>query len=267
MGGKPWTAKEDRLLSELWGTYSVDKISERLERSKAAISNRKDKLKLGRFYESGSYITLNALYKALRDVNVNTYQVKSWISNRGLPVRNRVRNNGYKVRCIYLEDFWTWAEQHKNFIDFSLLKRNSLGQEPAWVAEQRRFDELKHISVTTAPWSHADDEKLQAMLRLHKFNTTQIAQRLCRTEGAVVRRIVTLGLKLKPRRNSPHIPWTADELALLDNLLRSGANYTVIASQITRHSEKAIRGMTFRIYNTENLDKIRQLIAQRSESQ
>ena len=257
-GKRRWTHEEDEMLREMWGAHPIDTICAKLGRSRAAIAVRKDRLKLGRFYDASEYITVNRLHKILSGKNVNSYQLISWVQNRGLPIMNKTRGPGYKVRCIHLKDFWKWAEKNRDFIDFSKFERNALGPEPDWVAEQRKFDEQKKLSVTMTPWTPADDEKLLAMLKQYKYSTPEIAARLRRTEGAVIRRISTLGIKYRPLRGDPHTPWTDEEIGLLDDLIRGGCGYSVMALKIERHSEKAIRGLVWRTYGTENLDKVRQ---------
>ena len=142
-GKRRWTHEEDETLREMWGTHPIDSICAKLGRSRDAIAVRKTKLKLGRFYDASEYITVNRLHKILSGKNVNSYQLISWVQNRGLPIMNKTRGPGYKVRCIHLKDFWKWAEKNRDFIDFSKFERNSLGPEPDWVAAQRKFDEQK----------------------------------------------------------------------------------------------------------------------------
>lgn len=264
LGHKNWTPEEDQILKEMWGVSPISSICAKLGRSQGAINNRKIRLGLGRFYENGDYVTLNQLYNALYGRNVSGYQVKSWIEDRGLPVFRKTRGSKYSVRCIKVDKFWKWAEQNRDIIDFSRFEKYALGPEPDWVDQQRRFSQKKACAVTLEPWTAADDEKLKFLLSQYKYSTTEIATRLCRTEGAVIRRISTLQLKSRPIRNDPHTPWTDDELGLLDELIRKGANYTVMAAELPRHSEKAIRGIVWRYYHTEKLDKVRELLKRSS---
>lgn len=260
LGHKNWTPEEDQMLREMWGNSPVSTICAKLGRSRIAIANRKTRLGLGRFYENGDYVTLNQLYNAIYGRNVNSYQVKSWIQDRGLPVMRKTRGSKYAARCIHIEQFWKWAEKNRDIIDFAKFPKGALGAEPEWVEQQRKFSQKKACTVTLEPWSSADDEKLKFLLSQYRYTTTEIAARLCRTEGAVIRRISTLKLKARPIRNDPHTPWTDEELGQLVDLIRSGANYVNIAEKIPRHSEKAIRGIVWQNYHTEKLDKVRELL-------
>ena len=61
-------------------------------------------------------------------------------------------------------------------------------------------------------------------------------------------------------RNSPHNPWEEQEVKEIQQTIMNGGNYITMREQINRHSEKAIRGMVYRIWKTEHLDKVRNLI-------
>ncbi len=87
----------------------------------------------------GDYVTLNQLVTAFNRTGSYSYKMISWVENRGLPVHNqRVQQNTFRV--VYLKEFWTWAEKNRSFLDFSKLEPLAFGEEPAWVAEQRKRD-------------------------------------------------------------------------------------------------------------------------------
>ena len=115
--GKSWTPAEEAYLAENWGTVSIDGICKHLNRTKAAIMVRVHRLGLGKFLESGDYVTVNQLIGAIGYGGSGGYIVKSWIENRGFPARTKIRSSKMKVRVVYLEEFWIWAEQNRSFID------------------------------------------------------------------------------------------------------------------------------------------------------
>lgn len=43
-------------------------------------------------------------------------------------------------------------------------------------------------------------------------------------------------------------------------MIKGNSNYTAIKHELSRHSEKAIRGYAYRKWGTEDLDKIRKVI-------
>ena len=125
-----WTPEEEAFLADNWGTMSVNAICKKLSRSRNAIMVRVNRLGLPPYYESGEYITMHQLILALGYGASDGYKVKSWIQNRGFPVKNK-RHSEKVVRVVYLEDFWKWAEKHRSFLDFSKMEPLALGEPKA----------------------------------------------------------------------------------------------------------------------------------------
>lgn len=65
LGKRAWTAEEENYLRESWGTVTVDGICRHLNRTKNAIMVRVNRLGLPPYLESGEYITLHQLSRAL----------------------------------------------------------------------------------------------------------------------------------------------------------------------------------------------------------
>lgn len=262
MGVKPnWSQSEIEYLSEQWGTKSILAISKKLGRSPNAIKLKAYKLKLGSFLNSGDYVSLNQIYAILGMLGGGEWRNRNWIERYDFPVRyRRVENNRFRV--VYIEDFWEWAFAHQSRMDFTRLEENSLGAEPEWVKKKRKadFEKLFAISksATSAKWTPAEDEKLLSMLKAYKYTTEEIAQSLLRSESAVIRRISTIKTPYRPLRNDSHAtPWTEEEKATVVTMIKNHSNYPAISKAMDRHSEKAIRGLVYRLYGTENLDIVR----------
>lgn len=153
----------------------------------------------------GDYVTLNQLVTAFNRTDSYSYKMISWVENRGLPVHNkRVQQNTFRV--VYLKEFWTWAEKNRSFLDFSKLEPLAFGEEPAWVAEQRKRD-FKACSLQRKdPWTPAEDAKLRMLLEQYKYTYEQMSDMLRRSPGAIQRRCADLGLKARPVRINPHGP-------------------------------------------------------------
>lgn len=253
---KPWSQSEYDYLMDNWGKKSLGSIAKKLNRSSNAIKIKVDRLGLGAFLDSGDYVTFNELVQAFGRKNSSTYMATSWIKNRNFPVKyKRVGKCSFKV--VYLNDFWKWAEQNRTFIDFSRFEENTLGIEPAWVREQRRADQLKNMQVKKTPWTPAEDSELKRLLKTYRYSYSELSGKLCRTCGAIQRRICDLKLKERPIKVDNHIKWTQLESDLLDRLIRNGTPYPLMAERLGK-SEKAIRGKVYVKYGSENLDKVRQ---------
>lgn len=256
--GKRWTEQELDFLRERWGSTPVKSLARSLGRTETAIVIKAQRLKLGAFLTAGDYVTAEQVYAALGISNgSSTYRKISWVKNRGFPVKYKTVNR-CKFQVVRLTDFWKWAEQNQDVLDFSRFEPLSLGKEPDWAEQKRHYDVMKSTRVKQAPWTAYEDKLLQEKLKLYRYTTSEIARDLHRSEGAVIHRISELGLMHRPLRNPAHgTPWTDEELDVLHEKIGAGANYITLAVCLPRHSEKAIRGRVYRLYGTENLDKVR----------
>lgn len=258
---RTWTPEEERYLEDHWGTVSTG-IAKTLGRTVSAIKVRAERLGLGGVLNSGDYVTLNQLMIAVTGNSQSySYQMQSWVRNRGLPVHTK-RVNKCTWRVVYLDEFWAWAEQHRSFIDFSKLEPLALGKEPKWVPEQRKKDFQAFSLQRKDPWTPDEDRRLKMLLQKHKYGYAELSEILCRSEGAITHRCNDLGLKERPVRADNHgkaSVWTdADYQALADGI-RHGDSYPMIGKVVGR-SEKAVRGKVYFTYLTEDADKVRAML-------
>ncbi len=258
MRGKNWTPQEYEYLQENWGRTSLPSIAASLNRSTNAIKIKVARLGLGAFLDNGDYVTFNQLLHALGVQCGYGYKPTSWIKNRGFPVKYKtVENNRFRI--VYIADFWKWAEQHRTFIDWAKFKTNSIGAEPDWVKAQRKIGVIAKSKYRTTPWTVAEDNLLKMLLKQHRYGGKELSERLMRTEGAIQRRICTLGLMERPVKADNHNKWSDDEYQRLGELIKQGYSYELL-SEIFGRSSKAIRGRVYWMYLTEDLDKVRGII-------
>lgn len=254
-----WTEEEEEFLSDNWGSMSIPGLCKKLNRSKHAIVTRVFRMGLPPYLESGDYVTLAQLIIAVTGSSKNySYKMKSWVQNRGLPVRNK-RNYKNTWRIVYLDEFWKWAEKNRSFLDFSKMEPLILGKEPDWVEEQRRKDIKGFANFRMDPWTSMEDERLKFYLKQFKYGYAELSKMLGRTSGAIQRRICDLGLKERPLRANNRKSWTDWHFQTLADMIRDGYNYSTIAEVLDK-SEKAVRGRVFDFYRTEVLDKVREMI-------
>lgn len=259
---KTWTPEELQYLEDHWGTVSIPGIAKKLGRTVNAIKVRVARMGLGGMLNSGDYVTFNQLMRELTDNGQSySYQMKSWVKNRGMPIHTK-RVNACSFRVVYLEEFWEWAEQHRSFIDFSKLEPLALGKEPDWVAEQRRKDYQSFALQRKDPWSPDEDNNLIRLLKQQKYGYAELSEILRRSEGAIVRRCRDLGLKERPVRADPHRKggsWSDEQHQILADGIRHGDSYSMIGRVIGK-SEKALRGKIYFTYLTEDADKVRAML-------
>lgn len=247
---------------EKWGKLSIPTIAQNLNRSVNAVKVRVARLGLGPALMAGDYITLNQLLFAVKGTNAGgNYTMKSWVENRGLPVHTK-KVDKCRFRVVFLDEFWEWAEKHRSFIDFSKMEPLALGEEPSWVAEQRKKDFQAFAIQRKDPWSSAEDSRLIMLLKQHKYGYAELSEMLHRSAGAIQRRCCDLGLKERPVKATNHgkeVAWTDADFTALAEGIRNGDSYTVIGRAIGK-SEKAIRGKVYFVYLTESADKIRAMM-------
>lgn len=248
MGNNPyWTKEEDLYLSDAWGERSIATISKNLGRSHGAILNRKIRLGLGPFLMNGDYVSLNQLIKGLRGETSKVYTgYKDKYISAGLPVKTKVIGTS-RFKIVRLNEFWTWAEKNKRVIDFSKMEQGIFGEEPGWVKKKRAIDFECRLKIT--PWTQAEDRKLLKMLIQYRYTYTDIASGFNRTEGAIKRRICTLGYKERPIKAENRY-WTDEEIQVLKTMYEDGWSFEKIGQKLHR-SALGCRGRMERIEHPE----------------
>lgn len=236
--GKNWTKQEIDYLQENWGTKSIKSIANNLGRSANAVKLKAGKLGLidSRFLFDG--ITVSQLALAL---NTSYSNLKYWIADHDFPARKKLFAVKSKVLVVNYDDFWKWAESHKQLLNFARLDENLLGPEPAWVKEKRKADLSNKIKPHNEPWSKNDDARLIGLVQAYKYTYPEIAKILQRTETAVKRRLYDLGVKARPVRLNNHIKWTEIDVEILLDMYNKGYGFNAIAAKVNK-SELAVRG-------------------------
>ena len=199
LGSRTWKPEEEDYLMEKWGQISVPAIAKKLNRTTNAVKVRAHRLGLGAVLMAGEYVTLNQLLLAVNGGSSSYgYKMKSWVENRGLPVHTK-KVNRCSFRVVYIEEFWEWAERYRSFIDFSKMEPLALGEEPGWVAEQRKKDFEAYAIQRKDPWGEDEDSRLKMLLSKHRYSWAEISEMMHRSHGAIARRCRDLGIKDRPR--------------------------------------------------------------------
>lgn len=244
MAAKSWRQEEVAYLEENWGTIAIPSIAKKLNRSVNSVKLKALRLGLENYLESGDYITLHQLLKGLGLSNSYSWYIEKFLK-ADLPFTNKKRINN-TVRVIQLDKFWKWAEQNKGIMDFKNFEENSLGKEPDWVREKRKAD-IAAARYKKTPWTKSDDNILKSLLSHYRYGYKEISERLNRTECAVKRRILDLGLKARPVKAPNHTKWTEKELNYAINMTNKGYTVDVIAERLENRSALAVRGALERL--------------------
>ncbi|MCR5447197.1 MAG: SANT/Myb domain-containing protein [Schwartzia sp.] len=253
-----WTPEEKACFDKWYGKKPLPKIAKALGKTMSALINRRNKLRLGAFTEAGDMVSMNSVFMALRGVGVGcgySYQIKSWVENRGFPM-HYVTISERRVRMVKLSELWEWLYDNRAFISFEKFARGSLGDEPAWVDEKRKADLKLAMRAKLTPWTPQEDARLRSLLKQYKYNCFELSKMLRRSEGAIIKRCRDLKLKDRPVRIGAHEgKWTPEDIRQLKGFIADGKRYPEISDALNR-SEKSIRGLVYRLYKTERLEKV-----------
>lgn len=251
---KKWTKEEDAYLQDKWGTVSVQGIAKALGRSEGAVVNRKTRIGLGPHLEGGTDISYNQLLVELYGHGNGAY-ASSRLIRHGILVRtHKVLKNRFKV--IDIDEFWKWAEEHKDLLNFSRLKPYALGPEPEWAKLKRKIDIDKRNKTKknhNTPWTKSEDAKLRRMIDKGTYTYTDIATELRKTEGAIKRRLLDLDISGRPKRNK-NKAWTDEDIEILLEMKEDGYDWMHIGERLER-SALAVRGKYERLQNPEYMKR------------
>lgn len=257
---KQYTQEEIEYIFEKWGNVSINSMATFLNRTPNAVRQKALKLGCDKFLNSGDrYVTKHQLFVSLGLASAgDTYKNTSWIKNRGLPTHKLKRLN-QTFDVVYIDEFWEWAEKNQSFLDFSRFEKYMLGPEPEWVNQKRKRDYNRAQKIKATPWTKQEDERLLKLLREYKYYYVDLSKMLGRTEGGIQRRICELGYKERPLKADNMVKWTDEELDTLGAMINQGYSYEDMSNTIGK-SSKALRGLVYRYYLTESLDKVRKYL-------
>ncbi len=242
---KVWSEADVAYLEDKWGVVSIPSIAKSLGRTVNAIKLKAYKLGLGRHLYAGEMITVNEFCK-VTGFSYNSV-ITTW-EKYGFPAK-KLKSIFKSYKMVRIEDFWKWAENHKTLIDFSRIEENILGKEPDWVKGARKISFKNRQTARKTKWSKEEEQRLIFLLDKTDYTLTEISADIGRTEGAIRRRIVDLGLKLRPVP-FPKKYWSEDEIKSLVNLRAEGWNWEQIGKKLGR-SAHSVEGKYERIINPD----------------
>lgn len=227
-----WTNEEVEYLIEKWGQDETLKICKKLNRTYPAVRNKAKKLKLGPARQANEFICAQELANT---INVDRKTIDSYIE-KGLKIKKRRFGASKRSNiCIKLKDFWEFAKENKDLIQFYKFKNGDLADEPTW-AQEKRFEQLRKrtdIQNKNKEWSNSEDRMLQNMY-LKGIPDEEIAAELRRTVVSVVCRRSILSLNVKPL-------WTNEEISILKEKVKDGFTDKEIG-EILGKSTRSVQG-------------------------
>lgn len=154
--GKAWTDKEVEYLCEYVGSVRVETLAKNLHRPVTGVLLKMKRLGISNTKKQLGYYTLGELAGILK---VDRKTVSLWAEKYDLPYIKRKTRSMRDFRFIDTSDFWDWAYQHQDRIDFSKVERHALPPEPEWV-EPLRHMKRKIKGNYYRPWTINEERKL-----------------------------------------------------------------------------------------------------------
>lgn len=235
MGGRRWTPEEDGRLRELWSSKArTSAIAQRLGRTTATVKQRAHRLKLGARIDAGERIGIRKLIAIVTGTamrGVNPYLARKWIA-MGLPTIT-VRAEKQRARATTIDDFWEWAKDNRESLDFSRFEENALGAEPGWVKEKRKIDRENRRTVPrrNSKWTDEEIQRMKWMIA-HGATYSELTRELRRPESAIVMKIHTMQTD-RPKRSASR-RWTEAETARMMELTAMGRSAEYCAAELDR---------------------------------
>ena len=230
---KIWTSEEVEFLRESWGNFSIPYICKALGRSKSAIQNKVTRLGLGYHFNNGNLITFNQLITAL-GLGSSYTLLRDKYSKAGLNIIYKTVNTR-RIAKVDLDHFWKWAKDNKNILNFSKFEKGALGKEPTWVEEKRKADRLNPTKIShNRVWTKEDDNRLISKTKSCRYTYKDLAKELNRTENAIKRRLIDLGVPYRPIPLDCHTKWTTEEKENMIELHKKGYDTYTIAKILNK---------------------------------
>ncbi|KAA0549964.1 helix-turn-helix domain-containing protein [Bacillus sp. BGMRC 2118] len=129
-----WTSHEINILKDNVGTLKISTLARKLNRSEQSVLLKMKRLGIANTKEQNGLLTVGRLASILK-VDRNT--VCCWIRNHGLKCIKKVSRSKKAFWFIENSDFWNWAEQNKQRINFSKVEIHAIPPEPKWVEVER----------------------------------------------------------------------------------------------------------------------------------
>lgn len=181
-----WTNEEIEYLKEEAGFVKVSTIAKNLGRTYESVSLKMKRLDLFRTKSLLGMVTMHELSKI---VGVDRKTVEGWVTRHGLPCMKRVTKEKRTFSLISPEDFWKWAENNKEKVQFNNIEPHILPPEPSWVSQERKR-EMEHSlkkKRTYQTWSTKEDLRLLE-LREEGLTYKKIGEIMNRSVNSVERR-------------------------------------------------------------------------------
>lgn len=180
MTKRKWTADEEWYLEKYYERKSTKHIAKKLNRSMESVEAKASRLGLNKYV--GEYIRIAEISRCF---NIEYRTVHNWINKHDFPVEKEKHGKSV-MYAISVEEFWKWAETHKDIIPFHKYEKESLLPEPSWVSKEVsiRYQSYQKIKNHKKSISNKDRNYIKFLYERGK-SIKEIAQELYRTTSSI----------------------------------------------------------------------------------
>jgi hypothetical protein len=183
LGKKIWSEMEVDYLKENIGMMKISTMAEKLDRSENSIVLKAKRLGIANTKSHQGYLNVAELAKLIgKDRKVVSY----WTKNCGLQMYRRITRSERSFCFIKPEEFWEWALDNQEKLNFQNIEPNSIPPEPDWVREVRMTQEVKEKVYKN--WTTKEMQKL-IELKLLGLDEDKIAKNLNRSSASIKRKL------------------------------------------------------------------------------
>lgn len=235
MGGYRWSKEEIKVIDEMYGNSSIGSIKAKLKavsgksRTYDSIRKKAQKLGFGSARSRNEFITAKVLAECM---GYSKYTVfKSW-EKWGLKIHLIVITNRKKISKINVDEFWEFAYENRDRIDFSEYQRGSLIPEPSWLKEELQREQKRARASL-------DKHKETQIISLRKlgFKNKEIAQKVGITDARLHTALRSIHKRGKVENRAMRVPFSKEELKLIKKLADDGKTYVHIGEEVGRSAE------------------------------
>jgi hypothetical protein len=184
-----WTDEEIEIAENLLGVMTFDAIGAKIGRTGVAVELKLRELGSSSTRLASGLLTANELRKAL---HVENHMIHRWRRKFGLSLRCRnftyITPKKRNLWFIHTEEFWKWAYDHQDLVDFNRIEPRTLLPEPEWLEEAKRNNTKK----PRRRWTQEEDDLLLKLYYAESMTQREVSEVLDRTYYAIGRRLIVL---------------------------------------------------------------------------
>ena len=179
-----WTEEKIEYLKNSWGKTPIKKIAKNLNVTERSVATKASVIGLGNQIDYRGYITKTYLAKCLGS---DSHKVDKFIENGLKTINSSTSTKFGRQKLIDINDFWEWAEQNKEMINFRKIERGLLLPEPTWLDEAMK----QEYQFDKTMWTIKEIKRLVFLLN-KDLSRSDIAKELNRTRSGVNAKIQLL---------------------------------------------------------------------------